>query len=511
MFVLFALSSAAPFASAATSTAANACFCYVDDKGASKTDGATDDPSCATLCAKNGTKDAGHQWATSFGQYPGANLRCWEKQTDCEKDLDGDISGPEGATIDGQWSYAQPAECLEGSHYCYSADTIKTYLQVEIGGTTSVVNFADYVGVVYQYLMGFSMTVAIVFLMIGGLRYVLGASSGDVTKAKKMMTNAVEGFVLLMFAYVILYTVNPQLLKLQVPKLPMLRTMVYSDGSDCATVLGLDTKDNGSSIEGDLSAADEDLFGENAWTKNGAVIKYDKSKENSECGTTAEILLGAGGSSVADGKTCEFQYCRPGTMCAPGKEKGECVACNEVGADNSGGVVPSDALCRSITLPNEMTQDGANGQVLKTYNYCGYSKDPFLALGEADVVLYGTCASLSLDCAEIRAAELATPGSGCPMYDGGQVKIADGGDTNLDSLVNSPNSWESLGQGGNPNIVDICAQNPCGVSGGCEYSISLGGVGGADCKAAGTAKAEAASEAASEAARIESYDNYGTQ
>jgi len=500
MFVVFALSSAAPFAATAAATAANACFCYVSDGssgnstgGAKKTDGATDDASCATLCAKNGTKDAGHQWAKSFGQYPGANLRCWEKQEDCEKDLDGDTSGPEGATIDGQWSYAQPAECLEGSHYCYSADTIKTYLQVEIAGTKSVVNFADYVGVVYQYLMGFSMTVAIVLLMIGGLRYVIGAGSGDITKAKKMMTNAVEGFVLLMFAYVILYTVNPQLLKLQVPKLPMLRQVTIVSGNDCATLLGLPAGATPQEINGKTDfVTDTSLYGEYAVvsTENQAVVKFEDStsRGNARCGVDAEVMAGPGGSAVAEGTTCHFNYCDNAKEgCAAVKDKAECVACNEVGPANKKGIVPSAALCSSLDPKTDTVEKKEGVAAVGTYNMCGYSHSPTLVssgggmvaagigagiaggltggLGAAAVYAWyttevataaktGTCAYLEFNCGSVDE---------CSDYDGGNVdtQITD---QNLDDL-----NWPLFGS---PNIQQICAANPCGISGGCEL---LGG------------------------------------
>ncbi len=68
-----------------------------------------------------------------------------------------------------------------------------------------------YISGVYKFLIGFAIVIAIVMMMIGGLQYVAGATSGDIEKAKTRIRNAVEGFVLLLFVYVVLYTVNPQL------------------------------------------------------------------------------------------------------------------------------------------------------------------------------------------------------------------------------------------------------------------------------------------------------------
>lgn len=68
-----------------------------------------------------------------------------------------------------------------------------------------------YLSGMYPYLIGIASTIAIVMMMVGGLQYVMGASSGDVKGGKKRIKDAVEGFVLLMFVYVILITVNPRL------------------------------------------------------------------------------------------------------------------------------------------------------------------------------------------------------------------------------------------------------------------------------------------------------------
>lgn len=69
----------------------------------------------------------------------------------------------------------------------------------------------QYISGVYQWLLGASLTIAIVMIMIGGLQYVLSAGRGDVGAAKTRITNAVIGLILLLSTYIILYTVNPEL------------------------------------------------------------------------------------------------------------------------------------------------------------------------------------------------------------------------------------------------------------------------------------------------------------
>jgi len=69
----------------------------------------------------------------------------------------------------------------------------------------------EYVTAFYKYLIGIATTIAIVFLMIGGLQYVLAAGTGDTAKAKARIKNAVVGLLLVLFTFVILNTVNPRL------------------------------------------------------------------------------------------------------------------------------------------------------------------------------------------------------------------------------------------------------------------------------------------------------------
>jgi|GEM_PF-2142646 len=70
---------------------------------------------------------------------------------------------------------------------------------------------ADYLNAIYKYLITISVIIAIVMVMVGGLQYVLASGSGKSAEAKKRITNATTGLVLLLSVYMILYTVNPQL------------------------------------------------------------------------------------------------------------------------------------------------------------------------------------------------------------------------------------------------------------------------------------------------------------
>ena len=84
--------------------------------------------------------------------------------------------------------------------------------------------YAEYVSGIYKYLIIFSITFAIVMIMIGGIQYTFGgASQNQISKGKDRIKNGVTGLVLLLMTYMILYTVNPNLTLLQTPDLELVQ------------------------------------------------------------------------------------------------------------------------------------------------------------------------------------------------------------------------------------------------------------------------------------------------
>lgn len=89
------------------------------------------------------------------------------------------------------------------------------------GATCLKSNFlSDYLTGIYQFLIGSSVTIAIVMVMIGGLQYALSlGDDGKIKEAKKRIINATTGLVMLLGVYLILYSVNPQLTLLKMVEL----------------------------------------------------------------------------------------------------------------------------------------------------------------------------------------------------------------------------------------------------------------------------------------------------
>ncbi|MBI4714220.1 N-acetylmuramoyl-L-alanine amidase [Candidatus Uhrbacteria bacterium] len=80
------------------------------------------------------------------------------------------------------------------------------------GGNLEINFLGNYIQGLYIYLITISSVIAVVFLMIGGLKWVLAAGgASSIASAKTMIKNAVIGLVLLLSVVLILETVNPQL------------------------------------------------------------------------------------------------------------------------------------------------------------------------------------------------------------------------------------------------------------------------------------------------------------
>ncbi len=67
----------------------------------------------------------------------------------------------------------------------------------------------EYINAVYRYMVGIVLIAAIVMVVYGGFRYLLGSSVGDISKGKTIIRDAIVGMLLVIGAYTILNTINP--------------------------------------------------------------------------------------------------------------------------------------------------------------------------------------------------------------------------------------------------------------------------------------------------------------
>jgi len=321
-----------------------------------------------------------------------------------------------------------PKHCYGGDpaeNYCYP-DPEPMPLEILIGApgqeVAQVDDLAEYVAAWYQWLLYAGVIIAVVMIMIGGVQYMVGKGMGSIDSAKKRIQSAIIGLVILFGAYIILSTVNPQLVLLQIPKYPMIKQVVYVDDSvKCEKLIEL-----GYTME----------YENRVYTKNSLGGDID-------CGEQAEVSLDPNGDAT-DLENCFWSYCEDGASCLmpqstdPNAEDiPECLACANISEDNDYGIVASNAICDDMSLT----------RVNNTHYTCFYTGDSEV-VGVIDQYLdAGSCAMSTIDCDRV---------NDCGDYSGSPVTYGKSGNTTLHEL---PYPF------GNYSLYNACNDNPCKYNG----------------------------------------------
>ncbi len=125
------------------------------------------------------------------------------------------VQSPQTTFQNGQINYA-PLEPLSfNSNFGYGPQT--TTLQT-------------YLSEIYTLTVTIGGLLAVTLLVVGGVRYMLSEGFTDVDKAKRQMKSAVWGLLIILGSFLILYTINPNLLnfKLAIPQLANQQPSTFS-------------------------------------------------------------------------------------------------------------------------------------------------------------------------------------------------------------------------------------------------------------------------------------------
>jgi hypothetical protein len=153
---------------------------------------------CRQRCREDGGKSAIHFETTYRGEI------CNE----CNADPNSSCTEARGARLAfGDAAVEQQIAACEDRQA--KAALLPMKLAVPIGGIDQVAGLADYINVAYRYLVTVVLVVAIVMVVYGGFRYLVGASIGDIQAGKKIIVDAIVGMLIVLGAYTILSTVNP--------------------------------------------------------------------------------------------------------------------------------------------------------------------------------------------------------------------------------------------------------------------------------------------------------------
>lgn len=151
---------------------------------------------------------------------------CLKRETPKNASCDGNCDTP---GVSCHCFEPQPSRCGNGGGGCYVKwPAIK--LSVPIGGSAVVLNLADYIGKTYNYAVGFAVLIAGVMVVVGGLQYATaGGDSSRAGAAKQRITSALIGLLLVLGAYTILNTINPDIVALRLPKVAVVKKAVSTD------------------------------------------------------------------------------------------------------------------------------------------------------------------------------------------------------------------------------------------------------------------------------------------
>jgi len=201
---------------------------------------------------------------------------------------------------------------------------------------------------------------AVIFMMIGGFRWIVSAGGGQIAEAKKMITNAIIGLLIAFSSFVILQTINPALTRLQLPRIQKIKACVLL--VDC---LGYTNKD-------DCNNNPKNVAGRCSWSNANQrcedltqVSSGSVGKLGGACRSTAPECDAGQGTCVTGISGFPNGLCSDGGSCMP------CVA--DSGAGGCGGGKCIDNKC---AVP-----DPSNPQTPKRCAYASCNDDSDCSTG----------------------------------------------------------------------------------------------------------------------------------
>src|ERR1035437_8135282 len=79
------------------------------------------------------------------------------------------------------------------------------------GSTFSSINISDFISYAYKFMLALAVVLAVFMITVGGFEYMLSGAADTKSDALKKIQNAVWGLLLALVAYLLLYTIDPNL------------------------------------------------------------------------------------------------------------------------------------------------------------------------------------------------------------------------------------------------------------------------------------------------------------
>lgn len=187
------------------------CDCTYTASGASSASHLylTRQDSCSDICAIDSDQTA----------HPGITmgpLTCSVVQTGCTSrtDLDSQHTCPAAPVSAPATEAPRPFQSLNPNP-AFPIPGVEFTPAVQNGSEVAVPFLAQYIGGIFRFMIGLGSIAASAMIVYGGFRYLMAASLPDVKDGKETIKDAILGLVVLLGSYVILQTINPELLNLR--------------------------------------------------------------------------------------------------------------------------------------------------------------------------------------------------------------------------------------------------------------------------------------------------------
>lgn len=116
---------------------------------------------------------------------------------------------------------------VQVGNYCYITP-MRTDLEIDIGEHTFVAGATKYINVAYKYAIGLAVLFAVVTIIYAGFQWMLSGIADKVQDAKDKIQSAVLGLLLILSAYTLLNTINPQLTQLRTPPMQAIKPLKFA-------------------------------------------------------------------------------------------------------------------------------------------------------------------------------------------------------------------------------------------------------------------------------------------
>lgn len=210
--------------------------------------------------------------------------------------------------------------------FCLPAGQTET--KISFGGETKFSDVGAFIKSMYRYIIWLSGILAAAMLIIAGFQWAAsGGNSDAIGSAKKRIAGALSGLVLLLLSYVILNTVNPNLVNFRLPQIWLINTQGFAEYCSMLT--------EGDTVE--YVGMSTEKISENTKIEKFKAGQFSTKPADAECGK--QYVFSSGG-----GQSCRGSACQKGNVCIKkldSKEEGCFVG-------NIGGVITNSSLTDSV-------------------------------------------------------------------------------------------------------------------------------------------------------------------